>query len=115
MPASLHSPWRRRRPAAVAAVLALLLAAVPPAFASKALAMKYGCLGCHAVATQLVGPPYQAVAEKYADQPDAAAMLAARIRSGGSGKWGELVMPPQPQVSEADLKKLAAWVLGGAK
>ena len=84
-------------------------------FANPALAAKLGCLGCHAVATKLVGPAYQAVAEKYAGQADAASMLAASIRKGGTGKWGEMAMPPQPSVSEADAKRLAAWILAGAK
>jgi cytochrome c len=42
-------------------------------------------------------------------------MLAQAIRNGGAGKWGEMAMPPQKQVSEADAKRLAAWILGGAK
>ena len=83
--------------------------------ANKALAEKSGCLGCHAAAVKLVGPAYKDVAAKYAGQPDATEMLAKSIRSGGTGKWGEMAMPPQSQLSEADAKKLAAWILGGAK
>ena len=83
--------------------------------ANKALVEKNGCLGCHAVAVKLVGPAYKDVAAKYADQPDATEMLAKSIRAGGTGKWGEMAMPPQSQLSEADAKKIAAWILGGAK
>ena len=83
--------------------------------ANKALAEKNGCLGCHAVAVKLVGPAYKDVAAKYADQPDATEMLATSMRAGGTGKWGQMPMPPQSQLSEADAKKLAAWILGGAK
>ena len=85
------------------------------AHANKGLAEKNGCLGCHAVAAKLVGPAYKDVAAKYAGQPDATEMLAKSIRAGGTGKWGEMAMPPQAQLSEADAKKLAAWILGGAK
>ena len=85
------------------------------AHANKALADKNGCLGCHAAAVKLVGPAYKEVAAKYADQPDATEMLAKSIRAGGTGKWGEMAMPPQSQLSEADAKKLAVWILGGAK
>ena len=93
-----------------------LLAVAPlAAHANKALAEKSGCLGCHAAAVKLVGPAYKDVAAKYAGQPDATEMLAKSIRSGGTGKWGEMAMPPQSQLSEADAKKLAAWILGGAK
>ena len=52
---------------------------------------------------------------KYAGEANAAAALAQSIRSGGSGKWGEIPMPPQNQVTEADAKKLARWILDGAK
>lgn len=79
--------------------------------ANEALARKNDCMGCHAVATKLVGPAYKDVAAKYAGQADAQAMLVQSIRNGGVGKWGELPMPAHPKLSEADAKKLAAWVL----
>lgn len=80
--------------------------------ASEALARKNDCLGCHAVATKLVGPAYKDVAAKYAGQPDAQAQLVQSIRNGSVGKWGDLPMPAHSKLSEADAKKLAAWVLG---
>lgn len=95
-------------------LLALLLAAglLPlQSQANEALAGKNGCLGCHAVATKLVGPAYKDVAAKYAGQADAQAMLMQSIRNGSVGKWGELPMPAHPKLSDADLKKLASWVL----
>ena len=95
--------------------LAALIAFSAPAFANKALAEKNGCLGCHAAATKLVGPTYRDVGAKYAGDANAAAALAQSVRNGGSGKWGEIPMPPQKQVSEADAKKLARWILDGAK
>ena len=48
-------------------------------------------------------------------QPDAAKTVAAHIRSGGSGRWGDMAMPPQAQLAEADAKRLTAWILSGAK
>lgn len=95
--------------------LSILLGASAPAFAQQALANKYGCLGCHAAATKLVGPSYKEVAAKYSGDAAALDTLVKSIRNGGSGRWGEMAMPPQPQVSEADAKKLAEWILGGAK
>ena len=100
-----------------AACLAALTVTLPTlqAHADNALAAKYGCLGCHATATKLVGPAYQDVAAKYADDKEAVAHLVASIRNGGSGRWGDMAMPPQPQVKDADARKLAAWILAGAK
>ena len=96
-------------------LLAVLLGASAPAFASSALANKYGCLGCHAAAAKLVGPSYQEVAAKYAGDKGAVEVLVKSIRNGGTGKWGDMAMPPQAQVSEADAKRLATWILGGAR
>ena len=79
--------------------------------ATDALARKNDCMGCHAVATKLVGPAFKDVAAKYAGQADAQAVLAQSIRAGGVGKWADLPMPAHPKLSEADAKKLAAWVL----
>ena len=95
--------------------LVALITIAGPALANKALADKQGCLGCHAVATKLVGPAYREVADKYAGDASAVAAVAQSIRNGGAGKWGEMAMPPQKQVSEADAKKLARWILDGAK
>jgi cytochrome c len=97
-------------------VLGLAIASSAPAvFANQALAKKNNCLACHAAATKLVGPAYQDVAAKYSGQSDAVDTLAKSMRRGSAGKWGELAMPPHPQLSQADAKKLALWILSGAK
>jgi cytochrome c len=93
----------------------VLAAAAAPAWASMDLAKKNACMACHAVDKKLVGPSYADVAKKYAGQADAEAKLAASIKAGGSGKWGPVPMPAQPKLSDADLKALASWILGGAK
>ena len=79
--------------------------------ANEALARKNDCLGCHSVSTKLVGPAFKDVAAKYAGQADAQAVLALSIRNGSVGKWGELPMPAHPKISDADIKKLASWIL----
>lgn len=86
-----------------------------PAHASLELAQKNACTACHAVDKKLIGPAYQEVAKKYAGQKDAVATLVASIQKGGSGKWGQVPMPAQPNLSEADAKTLANWILAGAK
>ena len=95
-------------------LLSLALAALVagPAFANPDLAQKKNCMACHAVDKKLVGPSYKDVAVKYAGQAGAADKLAAKIVKGGSGVWGAVPMPANPQVSEAEAKQLAAWVLG---
>ena len=89
--------------------------AYAPAFASNTLATQKACLACHAVDKKLVGPSYQDVAKKYAGQKDAVAVLTKAIKTGGSGKYSPVPMPPQAALSEADAKTLATWVMAGAK
>jgi cytochrome c len=82
-----------------------------PAFANAELAQKKNCLACHNVDKKVIGPAYKEVAAKYAGQKDAADKLAQKILKGGSGVWGAVPMPANPQVSEAEAKLLATWVL----
>lgn len=84
------------------------------AAAAKALATKSACLACHAADRKLVGPSYKEVAAKHKGQADALEKVAARIKSGGSGMYGAVPMPPQPNLKDDELKLLAAWVLAGA-
>jgi cytochrome c len=81
------------------------------AFANAELAKAKNCMACHAVDKKLVGPAYKDVAAKYASDKSAVDKLAAKIRAGGTGNWGQIPMPANPQVSEAEAKTLAGWVL----
>jgi cytochrome c len=91
--------------------LAALAAISAPALADQALATAKNCMACHATDKKLVGPAYKEVAIKYAGQKDAVDKLAVKIIKGGSGVWGPVPMPANAQVSEAEAKKLASWVL----
>lgn len=84
------------------------------AAAAQALLKKNACIACHAIDGKLVGPAFRDVARKYADRADAQAYLAGKIRSGGSGVWGAIPMPPQT-VSDAEAAQIAAWLAAGAK
>jgi cytochrome c len=92
-------------------VAALGLAASAPALADLALATSKNCMSCHAVDRKILGPSFKEIAVKYKDNKGAADMLATKIVKGGSGVWGAVPMPANNQVSDADAKKLAAWVL----
>ncbi len=78
--------------------------------ADEALAKAKNCLACHAVDKKLVGPAYKDVAAKYKADKGAVATLAAKIKSGGKGVWGEIPMPPN-NVTDDEAKKLATWIL----
>ena len=81
------------------------------ASADEALAKAKNCMSCHAVDKKVVGPSYKDVAKKYAGNAAAVAELEAKVKKGRSGKWGTVPMPPNPAVSDADIKKLVAWIL----
>ncbi|MBP6998193.1 MAG: c-type cytochrome [Tepidiphilus sp.] len=68
-----------------------------------------GCVACHAVDKKLVGPAYKDVAKKYteADVPK----LVEKVKKGGVGVWGQVPMPPNAQVADADIEKIVRWIL----
>ncbi len=89
----------------------LSIAVSGAALADQKLAGSKNCLACHAVGMAVVGPALKDVAKKYAGDKEAAAALATKIREGGGGVWGAVPMPANPQVNEAEAKKLVAWIL----
>ena len=78
--------------------------------ADEALAKSKNCMACHAIDKKLVGPAYKDGAAKYKGDAKAPAMLAAKIKAGGKGVWGEIPMPPN-NVTPEEATKLANWVL----
>ncbi|MGE5385443.1 MAG: c-type cytochrome [Betaproteobacteria bacterium] len=92
------------------AMVALGVVLTAPAQADEALARSRNCFACHSIEKKVVGPAYKEVAAKYKNDPQALARLAAKIKAGGKDVWGNTPMPPNP-VTEAEAKKLAAWVL----
>jgi cytochrome c len=88
-----------------------LLAHGNPAFADKELLQKNNCFACHGIDKRKYGPKLVDVAARYAGEEGAAKTLARKIQAGGMGVWGEDIMPPQPQVSDADALALAEYIL----
>jgi cytochrome c len=68
-------------------------------------------MGCHAIDKKILGPSYKDVSAKYKSDKAAPDKLAAKIIAGGAGSWGVVAMPANPQVNDADAKRLALWVL----
>jgi cytochrome c len=95
----------------IACVFSLTALTTLPAFADAELATKKNCMACHAVDKKQVGPSYKDVAAKYAGQKDAVEKLTQKVMKGGSGVWGAIPMPANPQVSAAEAKQLVEWVM----
>ena len=79
-----------------------------------AIAKQNACLGCHAINKKIVGPSFQAIAEKYKGDAKAKEFLKNKIAKGGSGSWGVVPMPANTKLNDADLSTLASWILRGA-
>ena len=87
----------------------------PIRVASADLAKRSGCMNCHGVDEPRVGPAFREVAQRYQKQPTAIEALVQKVRAGGSGTWGQIPMPPNPQVGEGQVEALVQWILAGAR
>ncbi len=96
-------------PAAAAAATAP--GAAPAAADASALLQKSGCLVCHQADRRVVGPSYKEVAAKYANDKNAVAELTKKVKAGGVGVWGQVPMPPHPQLSDGDLQTMVKYIL----
>jgi cytochrome c len=92
-------------------LVSIIALAAVPAFAQVDLATKKNCLACHAVDKKVLGPAFKDVGAKYAGQVGAADKLAAKVMKGGTGVWGNIPMPANPQVTDAEAKQLVGWIL----
>ena len=98
---------------AIGPVRGVGLAGVVPASADpvRPLAERSGCLACHGARQRLVGPSLAEIASRYRTDAEAEPRLAAKVKSGGQGVWGNVPMPPQPQIDESDARALVRWIL----
>jgi cytochrome c len=87
------------------------LALAGAAHADEKLAQASGCTACHSIDKKLVGPAYKDVAAKYRGNKDAEAELIKKVKAGGKGVWGDMLMPPNAHVKDEDIKTLVHWVL----
>jgi S-disulfanyl-L-cysteine oxidoreductase SoxD len=77
------------------------------------LAQQHACMACHGVTNKLVGPAMTDIHKKYRDAKDVVALLAGKIKAGGSGVWGAIPMPAQAHVPDADIRAMAEWIAKG--
>jgi sulfite dehydrogenase len=94
--------------AAAAGAPSVAAAAQDPA---QQLLTANACIACHAVDRRMVGPGFREIAQRYRSDPGASELLASKIRDGGAGAWGQVPMPPHPQISAADLAVMVSWIM----
>ena len=98
-----------KTPAILLATGLAVLAA--PALANEELAKKNACTACHGIDKKLVGPAYKDVAAKYRGDAGAEAKLVDKVKKGSQGTWGQVPMPPNSNVPDADVRALVKWIL----
>jgi len=96
---------------AKSSLLMMLALASQASYASPELAKAKNCMACHAAATKLVGPSFKDIVAKYGSDAGAEDKLLLKVQKGSTGAWGPVPMPANPQVNEADARKLVKWIL----
>ena len=83
---------------------------VSAAITGKALTQAMDCKTCHKEAEASIGPTYLAIAEKYKGQRNALGYLQKKIVAGGTGVWGEVMMPAHPNVTKDESRQIALYI-----
>ncbi|MBM3342205.1 MAG: c-type cytochrome [Betaproteobacteria bacterium] len=99
----------KRLIAATAATLGLMLAS--GAHADEKLAKANGCMTCHQMDKKVLGPSYKEIAAKYQGSKTAEADLVKKVKAGSKGVWGDMIMPPNAHVKDADIQAIVKWIL----
>ena len=69
------------------------------------------CKSCHVIDKTSVGPSFNAVSEKYKNDPAAVSKLADKIINGGGGVWGEHVMAAHPKITKPQSEIIVKYIL----
>ena len=77
----------------------------------KTLLLRNNCTACHMIDKVKYGPAMVEIAKKYANESGVVDKLAAKIKAGGTGVWGEDIMPPQSNVTDVDARAIVELLL----
>ncbi len=77
----------------------------------KNLVENSDCKACHALDKKSIGPSYTDISKKYAGDAKAAALLAQKVKQGGSGVWGEVAMAAHPGLADKDIAEMVGYIL----
>ncbi|WP_295119627.1 PQQ-dependent sugar dehydrogenase [uncultured Chitinophaga sp.] len=78
---------------------------------AKALIKKSDCAACHALNTTSLGPSLTKIAEKYKADKTAQARLTKKVITGGSGVWGDAMMPAHSAMSNEQVGSIVKYIL----
>lgn len=80
----------------------------------KALIKKSDCNACHALDATSLGPSLKAIALRYKNDKTAENKLTKKVIDGGSGVWGDAMMPAHSAMPTAEVKSIIKYVLSVA-
>ena len=69
------------------------------------------CFSCHSAQEKLIGPSYNLVAKKYPNNSTSVEALVKKIMEGTSGTWGDIQMPPHPDLTIEKTRQIVKWIL----
>ena len=84
---------------------------VAASITGKALTQAMDCKACHKESEKSIGPSFADISKKYQADENAASYLKKKIREGGSGVWGEVMMAAHPDVTDDELRQITAYIL----
>lgn len=99
-------------------MLAVTVVAAQQTSVGEKLVNQGDCFSCHAQNGQSVGPSFAAIARRYSGQASSISQLSAQIRKGGSGDWGDVAMPPHPELTDSQARQMLSWIFslkGGSR
>jgi cytochrome c len=82
--------------------------------AGLAIIMRSNCVSCHNFNSKAMGPSFCEIAGRYAASRANRDTLMKRIRLGSTGIWGKEKMPAHNELSAAETKSIADWILKDA-
>jgi cytochrome c len=87
--------------------------ATASADAEKALTLigSSDCTTCHAIDRKVIGPAYKDVAKKYEDTPAVVDTLVSKVKKGGMGNWGNIMMTAHPDLPDEDIRTMVKYIL----
>jgi cytochrome c len=69
------------------------------------------CFNCHQMKSKLIGPSFESISKKYPNTEASVLSLAGKVVNGSSGTWGDVQMPPHPDLKPARVQQIVRWIL----
>lgn len=71
---------------------------------------KSDCFTCHELDRKTVGPSFVEIAGRYGNQENPFINLIAKVKSGGSGNWGDALMTPHQDLTDAEIREMLDYI-----